>query len=720
MTPPVGDANSNVARERYLFGSYEILETTGTGGMAIVYRAIDLALGRTVAVKVLRDDLRTRPSIVARFKREAQAFATLSHPNIVHIYSVGSIANIPYLAMEYIEGRTLSRILIDDGPLDWQRTLDIGAQVASALVCAHDAQIIHRDIKPGNIIIDGDGKAYVTDFGIAKVLTAATQLTLDGARLGTPQYMSPERCRDKEITPASDIYSLGVLMFQCISLRLPHEAPSSAELIQKIAVEPATRLGTLAPGLPEPVERLIAYMLEKDPAHRPKDARVLCAAIERVRQGLPLDEHADELASAIASFRDALPASATRKAVRKKPAKPVERPDLLTRLKRCWSSPGARLTLLASAVSLAVLAFGAVQFASPASSSLYDIAASPPHDIERWYDTAPLAASAPLAAFLDEAPNVVLAHLNMPDFKVTHIFRGGAPATILVQLDGATGTPREGQRALCTLDVDARMAAVAIPPTHTRHAGDFAVLAGGIRSKRGPGYYVATRDATVFASLAPTHDPAAIAQYRAAAIALHPRDAGLAMAYTTGGRNDWVVAETTPGAAHRMTPRTRPGAPIAAAAYSPDGGLLAYVREPMDGGRELWIANCTGTEETGARLCQGALSLPAHPFSPDGGSLVVARTDEGGQSSLHLIATRPGAQLADLGQGHDATWHPSGAYIIAAGAQLWAVQHQAPHRREQLTHLQTGLVPAVTMSEDGRYAVAPIPDCPAIAIVTLD
>ncbi|MDK1020951.1 MAG: serine/threonine-protein kinase, partial [Candidatus Hydrogenedentes bacterium] len=190
----------NTVRADAMFGDYEIIETIGHGGMGIVYRAHDMALGRIVALKVLKDDLRSSRQICARFQREAEAFASLNHPNIVHIYAVGSVGRIPFISMEYIEGQSLSTIMRRRKRLPWKRALHIAQQIAEALACAHEAQIVHRDIKPGNILLDKDDRAFVTDFGIAKVLTAETQLTVDGSRLGTPQYMSPERCTNKEIT----------------------------------------------------------------------------------------------------------------------------------------------------------------------------------------------------------------------------------------------------------------------------------------------------------------------------------------------------------------------------------------------------------------------------------------------------------------------------------------------------------------------------------------
>ncbi|MCC6488453.1 MAG: serine/threonine protein kinase [Candidatus Hydrogenedentes bacterium] len=209
---------------RHILGNYELFEEIGRGGMGVVYRALDLSLDRIVAVKILHDDLRAQPQIVSRFNREAKAAACLDHPNIVQIYAVGNVEGTPFIAMEYVDAAPLSALMQRESNLHWAQALDIAGQVSAALACAHDAHVIHRDIKPPNILITDRGKAYVTDFGIAKILTADDHLTLDGSRLGTPHYMSPERCKNGNLTGASDLYSLGVLLFQMLSGRLPYEA----------------------------------------------------------------------------------------------------------------------------------------------------------------------------------------------------------------------------------------------------------------------------------------------------------------------------------------------------------------------------------------------------------------------------------------------------------------------------------------------------------------
>ncbi|GMV99926.1 MAG: hypothetical protein AMXMBFR84_10650 [Candidatus Hydrogenedentota bacterium] len=287
---------------RHILGNYEIFEEIGRGGMGVVYRALDLSLDRIVALKVLRDDLQAQPQIVSRFAREARAAASLEHPNIAEIYAVGQANGTHYIAMEFLDAEPLSELLYSEGPLAWRRAFHIAGQIASALAAAHEAQIIHRDIKPSNILIDGD-KAYVTDFGIAKILTADDGLTVDGSRLGTPHYMAPERCQNGDASASSDLYSLGVLLFQMVTGHLPFDAASSGELIQQILANPTPRVSEHVGDLPEDVERLIAWLLDKDPKARPQSAIALRSAMQRVRRGQPLDERELSAAWAVVEFR---------------------------------------------------------------------------------------------------------------------------------------------------------------------------------------------------------------------------------------------------------------------------------------------------------------------------------------------------------------------------------------------------------------------------------
>ena len=447
----------NTAKAAALFGPYEIQETIGQGGMGVVYRAHDSALDRAVALKVLKDDLRAQSAVVARFQREGEAFAKLNHPNIVHIFSVGKVGDIPYLAMEFIDGEPLARIMKRERRLDWKRSLHIAQQVAEALASAHEQGVIHRDIKPGNILVDKNDKAYVTDFGIAKILSAETQLTLDGSRLGTPQYMSPERCQNKEVSPASDIYSLGVLLFQMIAGNLPYDAETPVSLIRQITFDPPRRLRECVREIPSDVERLVAYLVEKDPRDRPPDAHAVALLCRRVREGKPLVDDSTGMSAALANFRDTLgtPTPFRSSDFDSQPEGPlpvwqrVLRSRVVARMKQ--PAFAAVMAMLIASTFLGMwiaeqmnagYAFEAVRSISPA--------------VERWQ------VPPTLAEFHREGDNLTIADFQLDGFVPEEMVWGGN--RLYVSLAGQPATARAGEAALAALHPAAGTSQLLLPP----------------------------------------------------------------------------------------------------------------------------------------------------------------------------------------------------------------------------------------------------------------
>src|SRR5687768_17853298 len=213
----------NLGRE--LADDYKIERELGRGGMAIVYEAVDVHLGRRVALKVLPPEMAMRKSMAERFKREAKMAAALDHPNIVPVYRVGQSGGLLYIAMKFIKGRPLDSILETQGPLQIPVVLTILRAAASALAYAHERGIVHRDVKSANIMIDTDGRAVVSDFGIARAVEDPT-ITATGTVVGTPYFMSPEQCAARRIGPQSDQYSLGVVAFQMLTGSVPFQAES--------------------------------------------------------------------------------------------------------------------------------------------------------------------------------------------------------------------------------------------------------------------------------------------------------------------------------------------------------------------------------------------------------------------------------------------------------------------------------------------------------------
>ena len=246
---------------------YEVLEKIGIGGMATVYKAKDNILKRNVAVKVLRDEFTTDEEFIKRFNTEAQAAASLTHPNIVSIYDVGHEDNLYFIVMELIQGKTLKQIITEDGVLPWKWSINIAIQIASALEIAHKNNIVHRDIKPHNIIITEDGVAKVTDFGIAKAVSNST-ITAFGTTIGSVHYFSTEHARGGYTDAKSDIYSLGVVMYEMMTGRVPFDADTPVSIALKHMQEKPVEPIKLNPSIPYAVNKIIMKAMQKEAALR--------------------------------------------------------------------------------------------------------------------------------------------------------------------------------------------------------------------------------------------------------------------------------------------------------------------------------------------------------------------------------------------------------------------------------------------------------------------
>lgn len=251
---------------------YELREELGRGGMGIVYKALDPSLNRIIALKVLPKHLGDSATLVKRFQREASAAAGLNHPNIVTVYAIGKQDGSFHIAMEYVDGMSLAQLIGTEGRQDVRRVVEFMRQAADALAEAHSKDIIHRDIKPHNIMLDKNDRIKVADFGLARVVEADTELTADGTRLGTPRYMSPEQCDTQPLTFHSDIYSLGVVMFELLAGRAAFEAESNLALMRLIVDSPFPDILDINDEVPPEVGRIIAKMVSKKPLDRYRSA----------------------------------------------------------------------------------------------------------------------------------------------------------------------------------------------------------------------------------------------------------------------------------------------------------------------------------------------------------------------------------------------------------------------------------------------------------------
>ncbi|HEX3461669.1 MAG TPA: Stk1 family PASTA domain-containing Ser/Thr kinase [Acidimicrobiales bacterium] len=264
---------------------YELNHLIARGGMAEVYRAHDRLLDRPVALKVLFPELSVDRSFVERFRREAQAAANLSHPNIVPVFDWGEDSGAYFIVMEFIDGRPLSSILKTAGPLSADRAADIGSHVAAALGYAHKHGVIHRDVKPGNVLITDEGQVKVTDFGIARAINTEESLTQTGAVMGTATYFSPEQAEGIGVDPRSDIYSLGVVLFEMVTGRAPFLGDTPVAVASKHVrdIPPVPR--EINPSIPPTFEAIILKSMAKDPDHRYATAEELRADLLRFNEG---------------------------------------------------------------------------------------------------------------------------------------------------------------------------------------------------------------------------------------------------------------------------------------------------------------------------------------------------------------------------------------------------------------------------------------------------
>ncbi|TPE68163.1 Stk1 family PASTA domain-containing Ser/Thr kinase [Halalkalibacterium halodurans] len=248
-------------------GRYEILETIGGGGMADVYKAMDVILDRQVAVKVLQAQFSKDEQFIKRFRREAQAATSLAHQNVVSIYDVGEEENLYYIVMEYVEGPTLKELIQQRGPLPVDETIDIMSQMMAAISHAHMNQIVHRDIKPHNILIGEDGVVKVTDFGIARAMSSAT-ITHTNSVMGSVHYLSPEQARGGLVTFKSDIYSLGIVLFEMVTGQLPFSGDTAVSIALKHLQNDIPSPKEIQPSLPQSIENVIVKATAKDPFYR--------------------------------------------------------------------------------------------------------------------------------------------------------------------------------------------------------------------------------------------------------------------------------------------------------------------------------------------------------------------------------------------------------------------------------------------------------------------
>lgn len=279
--------------KKHKIGRYEVVRVVGKGAMGVVYEAWDPRIGRKIAVKTIFLDpnltQEEREEYKKRFLREAQAAGALSHPNIVTIYDVGEAKGEPFIAQEYAEGETMKDLLKQKKKLSPEETTSIFSQICSAVSYAHKKGIVHRDLKPANIMVSKDGKAKILDFGIARITTTTATITQTGTVMGTPAYMSPEQVRGERVDHRSDIFSLGVVLYELLTGKRPFEGKAPTTVIFKIVNEPPTSIRTHVPALPKDTDGLFERVLAKKSADRFQTADELAQAVTEVLTGKKLE-----------------------------------------------------------------------------------------------------------------------------------------------------------------------------------------------------------------------------------------------------------------------------------------------------------------------------------------------------------------------------------------------------------------------------------------------
>src|ERR1700722_399469 len=299
---------AEIARDTLIDGRYRVVRRLGTGGMAEVFLAEDQQLGRKVALKLLHRRFAEDPGFVERFRREAQSAAGLQHQNVVSVYDRGEFEDTYYIAMEYLPGRSLKQLIRDEAPLDPIRAIDIAVQILKAARFAHRRGVIHRDLKPHNVIVDDQDHAKVTDFGIARA--GASDMTETGSIMGTAQYLSPEQAQGHSVNAQSDLYSVGVVLYEMLTGRVPFDGDSAVTIALKHVSEAPVPPSHFNPKVSPELEQTVLWTLNKNPADRPADAEQLITVLEHCREAIvagQAGQHTASMAAVAASAAAGMP-----------------------------------------------------------------------------------------------------------------------------------------------------------------------------------------------------------------------------------------------------------------------------------------------------------------------------------------------------------------------------------------------------------------------------
>lgn len=634
---------------------YRILGPLGEGGMAAVYKAYQASMDREVAIKVLPRQYAAQPGFLERFQREAKVIASLEHPHIIPVHDFGESEGYTYLVMRYLTGGTLAQRL-GHGPLAPAEATRLISQIASALDYAHERNVIHRDIKPTNVLLDSQGNVLLTDFGIAKMLEQTTQLTASGAFLGTPKYASPEQGQGQELSGRSDAYSLGVILYEMATGRLPFEAETPLALIFKHANDPLPLPSTLNPSIPESLEHVILKAMAKDPADRYASAGELAWAASQAWSTAP--EPAGEAEEHVPLQKIAVDASM--------PAAEAER--LLTKM--ATSAPerdrGLRwlaaagvlgLVLIAGVVGLAFALPQVMEMLSPQEVGRSPTSFAPPAAVDAISPTITATAAEP-------GPDAVIDAASAGRLTEQRLLTRGTVETLEFDPQGRT-LAAAGGAGVWLYDLPALAA-----PRHLDHGAPVADLAFAPSGER-----LATAGTDTVARLWQTGDGQLLTELRGhtgslAAVAWSPDGERVVTAALDG---TLIVWRASSGAIEREIPDLTQG--TVALDWLPDS--QRFVSGSLDGTVRIWDA------ADGSMLALlGSLESPVDNLavSRDG-----VRVAAGAGSTLRVWATGDGELLHELDSGGIQTvalaWSPDGARLAEASllgflgeVQIWDLE----------------------------------------------
>lgn len=698
-------------------GNYRVRALIGRGAMGTVYLADDIKLGRRVALKVLLGSLARNPRQVGRFQREAQAAAPLHHLNIVRIYEAGIRSGVPFIAMEFVEGEPLDRFLRRNGTVTWQQGLRIIEQVAEGLACAHEAGVVHRDVKPANILLDTTGRVRLTDFGIAHMRDRHTGFTEHDDFLGTPQFMSPEQCAGSgNVGAESDLFSLGVVLYGMLAGKLPFTGESTVAVVDSITSRTPERLTAIKPDVPDDVARLVAHLLEKDPRERPHSARALISIIQRIRAengGVSaLPRALDQFIKEQSEPRTVSPATPQEKAPPKKQPKKHAR-------RRFYQPVSQDVTLAACVLVIAVLV-----------------------GVGGWHWRASVDNAGPapvLSATVQRAPG---GHIQVPlphrDWTISAIRWIGGESAVMLEVSGRPQSPAHGQRGVLAYDlVDDAMTSLVAPAKVSRvtwspglhrvaGAGQARYLAGSLllmdeQDRAGKDYlacwsqsWEADRPGPKPVCVAPL-DRGAFTQAGSGFAVPSPDGTRLALisADPETGHDVFSERAVRPGRAGVSVPRTDGRHTIVAGSvqYAPDGASLCYIREDGPGEGALWRLKSPGDDLNGTPLLTGDLDA-RYAWSPDSQSIVCVVRRAGAREVvlLDLARSRVTSQFGP-GAVSPESWHPSGSYFLMQAVdpeneqpRIVAVRPDAPSEAIPLLAGNADAQHTAAISPDGRWA----------------